>query len=72
MENQNALGYDSPTGSPTPTSNKLQDNVSTENNSVANAYAKGSVPRILNVSNKNIMKSPNLKILGGMRLIARG
>jgi hypothetical protein len=46
--------------------------VSTKNNSVANAYGKGSVPRLLNVSNKNIMKSPNLKILGGLQLIAQG
>jgi hypothetical protein len=33
---------------------------------------KGSVPRLLNVSNKNIMKSPNLKILSGLWLIAQG
>jgi hypothetical protein len=46
--------------------------MSTKNNSIANSYAKGSMPRILNVSNKNIMKSPNIKILGGMRLIAQG
>jgi hypothetical protein len=46
--------------------------MSTKNNSVANAYANGSVPRLFNVSNKNIMKSTNLKILGGMRLIAQG
>jgi hypothetical protein len=46
--------------------------MSTKNNSVANAYAKGSVPRLLHVSNKNIIKSPNLKILGGLRLIAQG
>jgi hypothetical protein len=30
------------------------------------------MPRLLNVSNKKIMKSPNLKILGGMWLIAHG
>jgi hypothetical protein len=47
--------------------------VSTKNNSVANAYVKGSVPRFMNVSNKSIMKSPNLKIyLGGYRLSAQG
>jgi hypothetical protein len=42
------------------------------NNSVANAYAKGSVSKLLNVSDKNIMKIQNLKILGGLWLIAQG
>jgi hypothetical protein len=46
--------------------------VSTKNNFVTNAYMKGSMPRLVNVLNKNIMKSPNLKILGGHRLIAQG
>jgi hypothetical protein len=46
--------------------------MSTKNNSIANTHANRSVPRLFNVSNKNIMKSPNLKILGGMRLIAQG
>jgi hypothetical protein len=46
--------------------------VITKNNSIANTYAKGSVPRLWNVSDKNIMKSQNLKILGGLRLIAQG
>jgi hypothetical protein len=46
--------------------------MSTKNNSIANAHAKGSMPRLLSVSDKNIMKSQNLKILGGLWLIAQG